>query len=330
DHDAIDDLRDRLVNYSRVDADLLSAVVRPNLAKQALVQAPTRVQQRYFIRDGVGPTDRRPNEGVDLLHHLIARLGQPPSGPEVYLIIGPGGSGKTWLFEGLFTYLDEAFQRRKQQQEPGVRPTAVMPDSLIRAGSRKSEALFKAVAETEFGTAGLGLLDHLVRRGQLILMFDGLDEFFADSEDIGRSIVQRYLSPDSRTRIFIVLRDSLLETSPNVRNMAGQFARLGPDGFSIYEIAMWEKDFAQRELAWLKLEKRRPRPSEQDTPLVAGFLAWLASSPRMQELARLAFYCDLLADLYAQHLSGATLEDRSGRPIPEDEYDLLQLCFDLI
>jgi hypothetical protein len=325
-------LRARLFNYSRVDADLLSAVVRSQYADQALATAPTRVQQRFFMRDGARVTDRRPTEGTDLLHHLVARLGQPPSGPEVYLIVGPGGAGKTWLFEGLFTYLYEAFQRKKAQQDMGVRPIPVMPESLIAAGSRKTADIFEAVAATEYGaTGGLGLLDHLVCGGRNILMFDGLDEFFADNQDIGQTLSERYLKPGSLARIFIVLRDSLLVTSANVRTLVSRLAEeLGPESFLLYELALWDRQFAQREMAWLKLEKRRPQPGERDTPAVAGFLEALGKSKRMHELARLAFYCDLLVDLYVQQQAGAEEEERSGRQMPEDEYDLLDLCFNLI
>jgi hypothetical protein len=327
-----DKIREKLFDYSRVDADLLQAVVRTQYTARALEQAPTRVQQRYFIRDGAGtsPADRRPVAGADLLHHLVARLGQPPSGPEVFVIIGAGGGGKTWLFEGLYTYLFEAFQNQKSRMRPSVRPLAVLPDDLLRAGVRSARNLLEATQRTHYGSvAGPDLLPHLVRNGRATLMFDGLDEFFAENEDIGATIRERFLDGDSHARLLVVLRDSLLETSPLVRKLFEAFAeQLGPDGFTVYEIARWERQFAQRELAWLKLEKRRPEPGEPDTEQVAGFLALLAGAPRLEALAGIAFYCDLMADVYAQR--GSLVEERTGRQMPEDEYDLLEMCFEAI
>jgi len=164
-----------------------------------------------------------------------------------------------------------------------------------------------------------------------ILMFDGLDEFFADNHDLGHLISERYFAPDSRARIFIVLRDSLLDTSENVRKLLERFKTdLGPECFTICEIALWEPGNAQRELAWLKLERRRPAYGERNTPKVDGFLDWSGQSPRLQQLAGLAFYCDLLLDLYIQDKEGAVFEERSGRLMPVDEFELLELCFDLI
>src|SRR5262249_34657299 len=102
-------------------------------------------------------------------------------------------------------------------------------------------------------------------------------------------------------------------------------SELGEQGLSIYEIAPWEKHYAQRDMAWLKLEKRLPKPGEPDTPKVAEFFTWLSSrSPRVAELARLAYYCDLLTDLYVEGTA------RSGYQDPEDDYDILTLCFELI
>jgi hypothetical protein len=324
-------LRNELFDYSRVDADLLSAVVRASEAEKALSRPPTRVPQRYFIRDGASVANRR-TEGADLLRYLVARLGQPAYSPEVFLIVGPGGSGKSWLFEGLFTYLEEALQKRKNKQEPTVRPIPIVPAGLIAAGSRSATDLFEAVARAEYGSrGGIGLMDHLVRTGQALLLFDGLDEFFADNHDIGQLISKRYFTPDSQARIFIVLRDSLLDTSENVQTLCERFkSELGVEGFTICEIAPWEPEIAQRELAWLKLEQRHPHHGEKNTPAVEGFLDWLGQSPRLQQLAGLAFYCDLLLDLYIQDKAGAVIEQRSGRLMPVDEYELLELCFDLV
>jgi hypothetical protein len=79
------------------------------------------------------------------------------------------------------------------------------------------------------------------------------------------------------------------------------------------------------------LERRRPAHGERNTPKVEGFLDWLGQSPRLQQLAGLAFYCDLLLDLYIQDKEeGAVIEKRSGRLVPVDEFELLELCFDLI
>lgn len=338
-------LRRELRDFGRVDAELLSAVLRGREAPKALAAQPNRARQRFFLRDGPRPQDRRPGQGEDLLAHLAERFAQPPHGPEVHLVIGAGGAGKTFLFEGLFTYLDEGFQLRKIQQQRGVRPVPIMPASLLKAGARSGVDLLSSAAATEYGAVGgLGVLTHLTRIGANLPMFDGLDEYFAETEDLADSLQSAFLGEGARSRIVIVLRDSLLETSPAVRRMAERFsAALGPERFAIYELALWgaagdggaadgfwSEGAAQRELAWLKLEGRRPAPGEPDTDRVAGFQALLEGAPQLKDLSRLAFYCDLLIDLYKDLRAGAVIESRSGRPTPEDEYDVFDLCFEAI
>ncbi|MEM9725212.1 MAG: hypothetical protein AAF909_07105 [Pseudomonadota bacterium] len=326
-------LRDQLMKYGRVNPDILSAVLRSDnrIKDAALVAPPTRVRQRFHRRDGLRPSDRAPNAGEDLLAHFVTRLAQPASGPEVFLVIGPGGAGKSFFFEALFTYLEEAFQNAKQRNQLSTRPVPVTPESF-RKNERRDVQLFDAIARTEYGQiGGVDLLAHQVNTGANLLMFDGLDEFFAGSEDLSEEIARRFLVEGAKGRLVIVLRDSLLDTSEPLRTLATRFAeRLGA-GFSIYEIALWDDGdgAAQRELAWLKLEGRRPAHAEADTERVAGFLDLLRTSgPRVRELCQLAFYCDLTLQLYADNLAGATHHSASRTALPQDEYDLLELCFD--
>jgi hypothetical protein len=113
--------------------------------------------------------------------------------------------------------------------------------------------------------------------------------------------------------------------------MVRRFAGLLGQGqrFHIYEVAPWDAA-EMRDLAWYKLEQRRPVPGEADTPAVAGFLAGLAAKPRMAELAQLAFYCDLMVDLHGDWVSGNPENSGVGTALPADEYDLLGICFERI
>jgi hypothetical protein len=238
------------------------------------------------------------------------------------MIVGPAGSGKTYLLEALFTYVHEGFMQAKGKQQMGVRPIPVLPASLLRAESYSAERLFAAVAETECaGALGPELLDFCVRNGQAILMIDGLDEFFAEQEDFLSEIKGRYLT-DSIARVIIVLRDSLLATSGNVRKLVeelGALARRGVTAFAMYELALWDKNESKRTMAWLRIEKRRPEPHESDPPRVKAFLDQLQASPVMDDLARLPYYYERLLERY------------NGNPnawLPADQYDLLDDMLD--
>jgi hypothetical protein len=322
------------LNYGLLDRDTIEAIARPQTltkleserrvaskadADDAFEDRPrVRAPQPYFRRDGLAP-HKQTVPDADLFRHLTLLMNQPPTGPEVYLIVGSAGGGKSVVFSALFTYLYEVFMKRKQAQTEGMRPIPVMPESLLRADAYSTEALFKAVAETEVAAAlDPRLLDKFVRDGRVALMIDGLDEFFAEQDDFFSEINGRYLVEGSNARIVIALRDSLLSSSPNVERLVGALSTHTHCTLRIFELAAWEDREAKRALAWLRLEGRLPNSGDQDPAAVAGFLTRLETSPMMNKLARLPFWCnELIKDYQAQQAGkeGAA----SG-----DEYDLLE------
>jgi len=320
-----------LIKPERLDADILQAILRPNHRKRRefLDRPPERVPQPYFVGQGTTPTgDRRP-DGHDLLQHLIARLNQPAAGPEVFMIVAPAGAGKTYLLEALFTYLYEGFMLAKSKQQLGTRPIPVLPESLLRAASYSSRELFNAVAETEgAGALSREALDFFVCRGKTTLMIDGLDEFFAEQDDFFAEINARYLDEHSKARIFIVLRDSLLSTSPNVRKLVADLSHQPFVTLAIYQLALWNREDAKRTMAWLRLEKRRPDAGEADTARVRHFLAQLRAFPVMDDLARLPYYCERLLEFYGANAQVGDEVEIPGANLPGDEYELLDYALE--
>ena len=314
-----------LIKPERLDEDLLLAILplsHPGY-KQILARPPERVPQPYFIREGLQPPDPDAIPKLDLFNHLREKISHLAERPEVFMIVAPAGAGKTYLLEARFTYRFESFMLAKSKQQLDNRPIPVLPQSLLRAKSYSPQALFNAIAETECaGVLTPEGLDHLVRLGRLTLMIDGLDEFFAEQKDFFAEMQHRYIVTESKARIFIVLRDSLLTTSPNVRNLVADLddlARQDIISFNNYQLALWDKADSKRTMAWLRLEKRRPRPSDVDEGPVGEFLGQLQRLPIMNDLARLPYYCEKLLERFIE---------LPNRALPDNPYDLLEYVLD--
>jgi hypothetical protein len=273
-----------------------------------------RVPQPYRWIEGrpaVGGADAP----ADALDHLLANVYRPPAQPHIDLVVGNAGVGKSDLFDALFTYVYSHFQNAKRGNRWTVRPSAVTPGRILRTSSISSGDLFSAIVETEaVGAVSARLFDWYMASGNMLLMFDGLDEFFADQTDFYATIEQRFLKPQSRARLLIVLRDSLL-LNPHIQDLLGRIRSNAALGYSLIEVTKWGEAATRpaaahshasaiRSFAWIRYEGRVPAPSEPDPPKVRKFLA-VAENKGAASLFSLPFYCQCLFEW---------LEERSEPP----------------
>ena len=197
-----------------------------------------RVPQPYRWIEG-RPSRPSSEAPPDALDHLLANTYGALGRPHIDLVVGNAGVGKSDLFDAVFTYVYWHFQNEKRGHRWSVRPSAVVPARILRTTGISSGELFEAIAETEaVGAVSPRLFDWYMASGNMVLMFDGLDEFFADQKDFFATIEQRFLKPGSRARLLIVLRDSLL-LNPQIRALLDKIRSNAAVNYSLVEVTKW-------------------------------------------------------------------------------------------
>lgn len=273
-----------------------------------------RVAQPFVELSSFGEQAGGFGAGVDLRDHLIEQIKAPPAGPEITIVIGNAGAGKSYLIASLFDALAKHFAAEKRALRLASRPILFLPEHIRDKQIRSMDGLLQAVAATDAAAAtGPGLMRWLNANGLTLWMFDGLDEFFAGEADFIAALEQA-VAGGGWSRILICARDSLLTTSTALRSFVD--AHLGSGAVKLYELARWDRP-SQRTLAWLKREQRLPREGESSPPSVARFMAMLDRSPALSELATLPYYCDLLLGL-----------EPGTRREPRDEFELIATAVD--
>ena len=274
-----------------------------------------RVPQPFVALSSLGAARGGFASGSDLLPALVAELAEPPAAPSITIIIGNAGAGKSCLFAALFDALNRHFAAEKRAQRLASRPILFLPAHIRNAQVKSVDGLLAAVAATDAASAtGPQLMRWLNSNGLTTWMFDGLDEFFAGEADFAAAL-EASLAPESRARIVICVRDSLLTSSTALRTLIDRHIDGG--GIRIYELARWDRR-AQRMLAWQRYEKRMPADdATAEPPDVAAFLAARDRHPAIAELATLPYYCDLLLGLAAEKRDAAV-----------DEFDLIATAVD--
>ncbi len=275
----------------------------------------TRVAQPFETLSALGGTAGGFAAGEDLLAHLAAEMAGPPAGPRLTVVVGNAGAGKSMLFASLFASLNRHFAAAKKAQRTASRPVLFLPEHIRDMSVSNLDGLLDAVASTDAASATRPqLMRFLNGAGLTTWMFDGLDEFFAGETDFVDALTAS-LAPGSRAQTLICTRDSLLTSSSALRSLID--AHIGDGRVRLYELSRWQRP-SQRALAYVRHEKRLPKPGETaEPPGVAQFLGLLDASPALQELATLPFYCDLLLGPGAE-----------GRGLPRDELDLLGTVVD--
>ena len=277
----------------------------------------TRVPQPFVALSSLGGDSGGFASGPDLLDALAVEFIQPPHAPGIAIVIGNAGAGKSCLFAALFDRLNRHFAAEKRAQRLASRPILFLPEHIRSVQVKSVDGLLSAVSATDAAApTSPKLMRWLNQNGLTTWMFDGLDEVFAGEVDFVAAL-QQALAPESRARIVICVRDSLLTTSTALRGFIDQHIDSG--SVRLLELSRWERP-SQRQLAWLRLEKRLATDADTvDRPAVAGFLQSLDRDPALNELATLPYYCDLLLGLGADRRFAA-----------RSEFDLLTAAVDAL
>jgi hypothetical protein len=251
---------------------------------------------------------------VDLLHQYEAL---PPS-PRVRVVTGGAGSGKTILFNALYSALYTRFHSHKRSVSttPYPRPLFFLPEALRKHRGYSLEALLDAFFST-VGAAPVspGLFNWLHREGHVLPMLDGMDEFFARQTDLFDQLSSNIAAPESRAQLIFCVRDSLIGTNPLLTKFLERHeSSADPNRTEVYQLERWDTD-ARRTMAWLQLEDRLPVQGE-DTDRVKAFLASVDRSPDLRRLCELPLYCTLLLHRFAE----------DDGHLPSDELELLNLA----
>ena len=254
----------------------------------------------------------------DLFALLDASMQGYPTSPCVHLVVGQAGGGKSILFNALYARLFDRFQVHKRRHTAGLfpRPVFFLPEALRRSRHYSFDQLMDALFET-VGAEPVtrGFMDWLHVNGHAMLMFDGMDEFFARQSDLFDVLGENLLATGSRAQVVICARDSLLSTNKRlVEFLTHVRDRKGPQAVQAWRLKPWDAT-ARRGLAYLELDRRMPSANEAAvTRQVEAFEAELAKSPALEQLSGTPFYCKLLLDEFV---------DGGGQPLPDDDLVLL-------
>lgn len=274
----------------------------------------TRVAQPFVALSSLGSGGGFAS-GPDLLEALAVEFTVPADAPGIAIVIGNAGVGKSCLFAALFDRLNRHFAAEKRAQRLASRPILFLPEHIRSEQVKSVDGLLSAVSATDAAAAtSPKLMRWLNHNGLTTWMFDGLDEFFAGEVDFVDAL-QQALVPESRARVIVCVRDSLLTTSTALRHFIDRHIDSG--SVRLFELSRWERP-SQRQLAWLRLENRLASDADSvDTTAVSGFLQTLDRNAALGELATLPYYCDLLLGL------GTSSELAAHR-----EFDLLAAAVD--
>jgi hypothetical protein len=279
----------------------------------ALAKQVRRVPQPFSVRNALS-TESSVQRGGDLVAHLASALAGPNQGPKLRFIDGAAGSGKTIAFNALAAGLYGEFIAAKRARQRRARPIVFLPEHLRGKRVGYVDDIVSAVAETDVAElTSPEQFKWLLRNGQSLWMFDGLDEFYAGGSDFFSFVEEALTAPNSRAQFIICVRDSLLNSSSPVRDFIERRTTAGDD-VEIYELCPWTAD-AWQELARLELEGGQD--GARSSARVESFVATLKGSKEIAAMAQLPFYCSVLLSHF-----------KNNDQIPTDEIDVLELLVD--
>jgi hypothetical protein len=274
-----------------------------------------RVAQPFSLQSGSLQPGQTATAGLvpgsDLVEHLETAIRDPHPAPRLRIIDGPAGSGKTIAFNALALSLFEEFAAAKKARHQGVRPILFLPEHLRGAGIGYVDDIIAAVADSDMAAPTTPeQFKWLLMNGHALWMFDGLDEFYSGGSDFFTFVEEALNAPGSKAQFVICARDSLLSSSPPMREFVDRQMAAG-HATEIYELSPWTSQ-AWRQLAWLELENGREGASNSSR--VNKFVASLERSAEVAAMARLPFYCSVLLNHFSDHGS-----------MPHDEFDVLEM-----
>lgn len=255
---------------------------------------------------------------ADLFKVLDGALEGYPKEPGVHLVVGQPGGGKSYLFNALYARLFDRFQLFKRRHTAGLypRPLFFLPEALRKSRHYSFDQLMDALFDTVGAEpVSRGCMDWLHTNGHVMLMFDGMDEFFARQTDLFDVLTQNLLAPNSRAQVVICARDSLLQTNQRLVSFLDNVQKQrGTDAVKAWRLRPWDAA-ARRQLAWLELDTRRPAAGDAAAEqLVEEFEAAVSRSPALEALTATPFYCKLLLDEF---------QSDGRNALPEDDLELL-------
>ena len=263
----------------RWDSGRATATAARRLKDRGDATRRSRVPQPYL--DEIGAV-----AGQDLLRTVYDQL-KLGTGPNVHIIAGPAGAGKSILFESLYASLYDNFHANKQKQVRSPRPVPLLPEYLEFSDAPTVKALLRAFLETDFVRALDGDTFHwMMTHGSALWMLDGLDEVIAQDPGFFEFLLELLTDPDaSRSpQVVICIRDSLLSSNDDLRDLCESY----PEAVVTHVLAPWDIGSKKR---YAEITLR-----DQATP----FMEVLAGRPDLDSLSATPYYCALLADLFAQ------------------------------
>ncbi|GAA3455293.1 NACHT domain-containing protein [Dactylosporangium matsuzakiense] len=285
--------------------------------RDAGVAAARRRTQQPYERVSHG------QEGPDLLAELERRFaGTGEWQRPIVLVTAPAGSGKSMLFKSLFAGLHARFMAGKKQQRRGRRPLPLLPEYLSTANAPALRPMVDAFMQTEYARpTNPAAFEWMLTRGYASWLLDGLDEvisrdprFFEYIDDIVRR--------DGHPRILICVRDSLLGTSPSLRDYLAD----AHDQIDEYRLLPWPRS-SIADFARIRLQQHDQR-----------LLSVVDERPNLMALCGTPYYAELLATHVGDDPPGEVPDDYSElalieaatRSILRREYDEKGLLSDEI
>lgn len=282
------------------DRDRNAASATSQLVTRHASRATTRVAQPYEIRQAPNPTDG----GEDLLTVLHQELRRPvgqDNRPNIHVVVGPAGMGKSVLFESLYASLHTDFMSAKDAQRLSVRPFALLPEHINDASAPTVRSLLDGFLSTEM-TRPLrrAVFEWMMVNGMGVWLLDGLDEILErDNQFFDEYLMELMTKPFGITlpSILICVRDSLFATHRGLRDFCEEYR----DHAVVYELSKWQRPS--------KVEFARRRLRDQIDAL--SFVERLQRVPALDELASTPYYCELLTQEYPAIGSGRDYTEQS-------------------
>ena len=239
-----------------------------------------RIKQPYEVLDQAMAIRERRD---DIAKDLAALFAKGSDKSRIVLLLGPAGAGKTSAFNAVFEKTFETFKERRQKREVACRPLPLIPSHIRRGAGVAFQDVINSFLETDMARPiRAEAFNWLVDQGFASLFIDGLDEILASDSTIFNSFfLERLTNQQSRARILLCVRDSLINTCNDLRTFI-------EDAGGVIEIL--------RLAPWGKKEREEYKGRFHDGKLRDRFTQ-ITSDKKIDSVASNAFCCRQIGDL---------------------------------
>lgn len=239
-----------------------------------------RIKQPYEVLDQTMAVRVRKD---DIAKDLGALFAKGSDNPRIVLLLGPAGAGKTSAFNAVFQKTFETFKERRQKREEACRPLPLIPSHIRRGSGVVFQDVINSFLDTDMARPiRTEAFNWLVDQGFASLFIDGLDEILAsDSTIFNRFFLERLTNQQSRARILLCVRDSLINTCNDLRTFIEDAGGM----IEILRLAPWGNN-----------EREEYKGRFQDGKLRDRFTK-VTSEKRIDSVASNAFCCRQIGDL---------------------------------